>query len=456
MLASYFFEGLSRFTSSHRLHFPVACTQGLIYSKVIQRRFSRLSSIGYPKSAHRFVITQSSYCVLTANRFSHEAKHMTRSITVISMSINTLLLILALISIPAQGYARTLGVDGIDMPATRVATLNSEQEVSAMDFSPDGRYLAAASYFYSTTMHVWDWKSGKQAPVTFDNKKLDPLVNNAIRYSTDGRLIGWCGAATPIWNADSGERVFQNEHDPFIGLCQGIGFAPDGKTVTLALVSSPRRITTLSVRDTSSWQLIWELHTRNFFARTMALSPDGKFIAIGGTLFDEERRKRYQIRIVDVLTRQALRTIEPIPAAGSEAPVGDIALVEWNADSTQIAVGLFGVPADSSPAIKIYDSQTGEEISSEPAPRGTRVRGICYTPNGKYLIELGIGKRVKIWDAKHEKLLQEIPANPTSCAVSRDGRYLALGGSAPSLSNINPLLSLMFPSKGKVLIYELR
>lgn len=372
------------------------------------------------------------------------------------MSITTLFLIVALVGTPTLGYAGILGIEGNDTPATRVATLNSEQEISAMDFSPDGRHLAAASYFYSTTMHVWDWKSGKQELLSFENKKLDPLVGNAIRYSTDGRLIGWCGAATPIWNADSGELVFQSEHAPSIGTCQAIGFAPDGKSLVLALVSNQRRLTTLSVRDTLSWQLIWELHTSNFFARTMTLSPDGKFIAIGGTLFDEDRMQRYQIRIIDVLTRQVISTIEPISMAGRGAPVGDIALVEWNADSTQIAVGLSGVPADNSPAVKIYDSQNGEEVSSEPAPRGTRVRGLCYTPNRKYLIELGVGKSVKIWDAKHEKLLQEIPASPTSCAVTRDGRYLALGGSAPSLSNINPLLSFMFPSKGKILIYELR
>lgn len=59
---------------------------------------------------------------------------------------------------------------------------------------------------------------------------------------------------------------------------------------------------------------------------------------------------------------------------------------------------------------------------------------VRFTPNGRYLIlsdsnGRGTGIGVSIWDAKHVKLLQRIPGDSASLAVSRDGKYLAIGGS---------------------------
>ena len=55
-----------------------------------------------------------------------------------------------------------------------------------------------------------------------------------------------------------------------------------------------------------------------------------------------------------------------------------------------------------------------------------------FTSDGRYFIECdlngrGTGLGVKIWDGQHHNLLQEIPGNIGSIAVSRDGKYLAVG-----------------------------
>jgi hypothetical protein len=39
----------------------------------------------------------------------------------------------------------------------------------------------------------------------------------------------------------------------------------------------------------------------------------------------------------------------------------------------------------------------------------------------------GTGLGAHIWDVGHEKLLQTIPGNVDNIAVSRNGRYLAVG-----------------------------
>jgi hypothetical protein len=341
--------------------------------------------------------------------------------------------------------------------ATQVASLYSESEINALDFSPDGRDLAGASYFYSAKLHIWDWHSEKELASSFQLTASNPLVVNAIGYSRDGRYIGWCAYATPIWRLQTGDVVFQSEHKPAEGLCNAISFAPDGRSLYLALVSGPGSFTKVVARDTSSWELLWEVRSEHFFARAMATSPDGRMLAVAGFEYTDQGSRRI-VKILDVATQNVIRTIEPLPSQNRDAKVasGDVTVVAWNAESTRLSVGLSGVPSDGAPAVRIYDAKNGDEVAREGAGRGTHVRGLCYTSDGKYLVVVGIGKVVEVWDGQHRQLLQEIRADPTSCAVSRDGKYLALGGSAPSLSNLNPLLAMTFPGRGKVLVYKLR
>ncbi len=67
-----------------------------------------------------------------------------------------------------------------------------------------------------------------------------------------------------------------------------------------------------------------------------------------------------------------------------------------------------------------------------------------YTRDGRYLMKVAFAITVEIWDGKHEKLLQEICSQPSSSAVSNDGKYLALGGGSPLLPG------------GKVFVYQFR
>jgi WD40 repeat protein len=54
------------------------------------------------------------------------------------------------------------------------------------------------------------------------------------------------------------------------------------------------------------------------------------------------------------------------------------------------------------------------------------VRGLFYTPDGKYLIEAGLNQAVRIWDANQKTLLQTIPIDANAAVISNDGHYLAL------------------------------
>lgn len=165
-----------------------------------------------------------------------------------------------------------------------------------------------------------------------------------------------------------------------------------------------------------------------FYPSSLAMSPDGRYVAIGGRVLnvdtwplstpkpvfgDPPLPDMALIAIVDLAKRTITRTIQ-IPDAAS---VNSLA---WSPDGAYIAAGGNGV--------MIFDAQSLARVVHER--KGDHVH-IRYTPDGKYFIENGFGEkgtRVRIWDGRHRDLLQEIPAKPACLAVSRDGRYLAMGG----------------------------
>jgi hypothetical protein len=82
--------------------------------------------------------------------------------------------------------------------------------------------------------------------------------------------------------------------------------------------------------------------------------------------------------------------------------------------------------------VAIFDAQTGRKLVHEKLEESAHMN-VRFTPGGRYFIQCdmngrGTGLGVRIWDGQHQTLLQEIPGNIGSSAVSRDSKYLAVGG----------------------------
>jgi WD40 repeat protein len=155
----------------------------------------------------------------------------------------------------------------------------------------------------------------------------------------------------------------------------------------------------------------------------VAANPKGDLISIGGMasafpkdVLDPVKRIQQMrnvptIDIVDLEQRKIVRTMEGVA-------MGPIA---WSPDGTRIAVvGRLNV--------EIFDTQSGRSILSEYG-EDTDIR---FTNDGRFLIEsdhneTGHGSGLKIWDHSRQQLLQKISGDIGSIAVSRDGKYLAVG-----------------------------
>ncbi|MBX9899991.1 MAG: WD40 repeat domain-containing protein [Burkholderiaceae bacterium] len=371
------------------------------------------------------------------------------------------ILVFALIAL-AFVHSTQAGVfDANKKVANEVAIIHETNGIDALAFSPDGSLLVVAKYFYTHSAQVWDWRHSSRVGSEFKHRDLSPQNADALQFSTDGREAVWCGYIAAVWRINDGVETFRHKEKTGENNCEAVTYTPKGDTLVMSQSSHTSRVHTLATYDTRTWQLAWKLETSNFFSSAFSLSFDGRFVAIGGKLYSDEKNNlgalifTQRILIFDLLERRQVRDI-PIFSSELDPLRADIAALAWGADGRFLAVGFRGVPNDGADAIRILDAATGGTLSREPGPRGTHVRGIRFTSDGKYLIVAGIGKSVKIWDGQHIKLLQEIPAEAASIAVSQDGHYLALGGGAFGLGNITRLLGLLAPSKGKAIIYQLK
>jgi WD40 repeat protein len=334
--------------------------------------------------------------------------------------------------------AGLLGLKDKNAVATEVVVLQAGKVNTGLDFSPDGRYLAGTPW--QESVDIWDWK---KQHIVHALKKPHPgnlgAVTQTIRYSPDGQLLANCheGAlnedgsetAIRIWRTDT----WQIEHDiskiPGLGGCQALGFTPDGKSLIRIFETMPQQEArdNIVIYDTQTWVPQWSLRTGEFQSNTLAISPDGKFAAVGGALFDYSPRLSTssihhrvpipQIRLIDLHSHAVVRTIEGMGANQ----------IDWSPDGRRIAaIGVENDARTGADSTRIYDAQTGALVAH--AAFGLSYNLIRYTPDGKYIIESDLNE-IRIWDGQHQKLLQRIAVDPEdpakAIAVSRDGHYFA-------------------------------
>jgi len=142
-----------------------------------------------------------------------------------------------------------------------------ESDIWDVVFSPDSKRLVSCG---GRTIKVWNARTGKEV-MTFSGHKNWVL---SVAFSPDGARIASGGTHTDktikLWDADTGaELMTLRGHD---GGIDSIAFSLDGK-----------RIVSRSKKTVKLWDAATgaELMTLREPGRTVALSPDGKTIAIG-------------------------------------------------------------------------------------------------------------------------------------------------------------------------------
>ncbi len=324
--------------------------------------------------------------------------------------------------------------------AVKVAELpNPDSKIYplGLDFGVDGNRIAVESQ--NGKIHIWDWR-GKRVEQTLvlpdGGNALG--VTNPVQFSADGRFLAACevsGAGdvvVRIWDAASwsiAKDISASSGIESRGSCKGMSFTPGGQYFVRTARTGGKPGNNLIVYEVGTWQPLWGLQMEGLSPVSIAISPNGELAAIAGTVFvvpqdvknPIERARQTtvaaKVNIVNLKQRSVVRVM-------NSQKSGAIGPVAWSPDGKRIAIA-------GGSGVELVDAISGEIIFHEELEEAAHMN-VRFTSDNRYFIECdengrGTGLGVKIWDYHHEKLLQEMSGNIGSIAVTRDGKYLAVG-----------------------------
>jgi WD40 repeat protein len=325
-------------------------------------------------------------------------------------------------------------VEKSPMPvATQVASFQNGKEVAVLSFSPDGQYLAV-SPTQDLKVNIWAWMKPHLMRTLVYPRPANLLDSrNGLKFSPDGKVLAFGhtseAVVVELYDVTTGTVIHRIADPAFGGVNSNVAFTPDGKYMLRTYDSAnPGVKGQIVMHRTDTWESVWSLNVLPLYPRTLSMSKDGKRAAVGGITLGAGSEDTGRILIVDLATHEIVRTIDNV-----FPPKAPVTMVSWHPNSVLLAAGTTGSSIDGLPPppepVKIVDTTTGRVVVSESAPP-TRIGGLNYSSNGRYLVENGDSwMTVKIWDGEHRTLLQEIPVHPPesfAVTVSDDSRYLAV------------------------------
>jgi WD40 repeat protein/tRNA A-37 threonylcarbamoyl transferase component Bud32 len=151
------------------------------------------------------------------------------------------------------------------------------RQVRSVAFSPDGKYLAASAISANekeTVVRLWDPTTGKELG---SFHKPNPLIVNQVVFSPDSRWVALADRSVHVWDVRTSKEVFSLPNHTFTGAA----FSPDGKRLA---VGGDGKV---MVWDTTTRKPVWDLPRA---APQVVFGPEGKWLA--GIIVEDEQAGR--------------------------------------------------------------------------------------------------------------------------------------------------------------------
>ncbi|MUG95108.1 hypothetical protein F7734_23195 [Scytonema sp. UIC 10036] len=331
---------------------------------------------------------------------------------------------------------------GLALLPRSVANMSHEDEVNAVAFSPDGKYLATASD--DNTARVWNAASGKEVFLLKHEDKV-----NAVAFSPDGKYLATASDdnTARVWNAASGKEVFLLKHNPDeITNVTNITFSPDGKYLTTS-----DRDKTVKVWNATNGKEVFRLKLE-YVGDDVVFSPNSKYLVTAGsdnaawvwevTSGKQVTRLQHEGRVSSVdfspdgkylATASWDKTAKVWEATSGKEIIrirhdATLSVVAFSPDGKYLvtASGTYaGVLTAKDYVTRVLETTSGREVAR--MQNETLVSAVDFSPDSKYLAT--VSKDARVWElASGKEVVRLKPEDRVSAvAFSPDGKYLATG-----------------------------
>ncbi|MFZ6029765.1 MAG: CHAT domain-containing protein [Chloroflexota bacterium] len=298
-----------------------------------------------------------------------------------------------------------------------ISRVTHEDAVNIVIFHPNGKWVASGSD--DSTIEIWEAETGHEVAHMSHGNSV-----KVAAFSPDGKWLisGSSDGTARVWDVVTGKELSRMVHNDGV---TSVAFSPDGKWVASGGCDEldPGL---LCMRGTAR---VWEATTGQEIARVdhgdnyvsaIAFSPDGKWVASGGSPWDSK------VQVWEASTGQVVSRMNTSHANGIWA-------IAFSPDGKWVVSGGcdersgFRNPCFSGSA-RVWDVITGEEVSR--MPHTGEVRSVAFDPDGKLVMSGGDDGIVRVWAADTGREVAQIPHEDIvlSAIFSPDGKLVASAG----------------------------